>query len=395
MKKYVSFPLPLQLLAVLIFSACAGSYLSLEFKQVAYSISLSIKSGLIFFLPWIIFACIFGALSELGKKGALLTTVVILGMVCISNFISTWIAFSFGQIWIHIFPPASIQLGKAAQSSDLTVLWTLALPHWISNDRALGAGVLLALVLKKPSSLKKVLNQSVHILLNRLFVPLVPLFVLGFSLKLQHDHLLERLFQDYGPIVGLTTGITIVYIFFLYALGARFQWKKGTESLKTVFPSIISGFSTMSSAASMPLTLSAAEKNTGNPAFARTVIPMTANNHLIGDSLFIPLVALMVLMNSQGSLPSPLAYLPFAIHFVLAKFAVAAVPGGGILVMLPILEKYLGLEPEPLSLITTLYILFDPIITSANVAGNGAFAILLGKFFRKKSISQESKLTLH
>lgn len=61
-------------------------------------------------------------------------------------------------------------------------------------------------------------------------------------------------------------------------------------------------------------------------------------------------------------------------YFVLAKFSVAAVPGGGILVMLPILEAYLGLNGEMLSLITALYLLFDPVITCANILGNGAFA---------------------
>ena len=84
--------------------------------------------------------------------------------------------------------------------------------------------------------------------------------------------------------------------------------------------------------------------------------------------------------------PSFLTYLPFAFYFVLAKFSVAAIPGGGIIVMLPILESKLGFTGEMASLITALYILFDPIITSANVAGNGAFAMLIHKItsYRKK-----------
>ncbi|MBA3284675.1 MAG: cation:dicarboxylase symporter family transporter, partial [Nitrosopumilus sp.] len=76
----------------------------------------------------------------------------------------------------------------------------------------------------------------------------------------------------------------------------------------------------------------------------------------------------------ERGLPDLSLFLIFACYFVLAKFAVAAVPGGGVLVMLPILERYLDFSPEMLSLITTLYILFDPIITSANILGNGAFA---------------------
>jgi Na+/H+-dicarboxylate symporter len=55
--------------------------------------------------------------------------------------------------------------------------------------------------------------------------------------------------------------------------------------------------------------------------------------------------------------------------------------------MLPILESTLGFEADMLSLITALYILFDPIITSANVLGNGGFALVVDRiasFFKLK-----------
>ena len=64
-------------------------------------------------------------------------------------------------------------------------------------------------------------------------------------------------------------------------------------------------------------------------------------------------------------------------------------PGGGIIVMLPILESYLGFNSQMLSMITALYILFDPVITCANVLGNGSFAMVIDKlqgvFFKRKT----------
>lgn len=75
-------------------------------------------------------------------------------------------------------------------------------------------------------------------------------------------------------------------------------------------------------------------------------------------------------------------YFIFAFYFVLAKFSVAAIPGGGILVMLPILESYLGFNAEMMSLITAIYILFDPVITCVNVLGNGAFAVIVDKIVK-------------
>ena len=99
---------------------------------------------------------------------------------------------------------------------------------------------------------------------------------------------------------------------------------------------------------------------------------MTASIHLIGDCIAIPCFAFAILKSYGYPAPTFYTYLIFTIYFVIAKFSVAAVPGGGILVMLPVLEQHLGFNAEMLSLITALYILFDPVITSANIIGNGA-----------------------
>jgi Na+/H+-dicarboxylate symporter len=141
-------------------------------------------------------------------------------------------------------------------------------------------------------------------------------------------------------------------------------------------PALMGGAGTMSSAATMPLTLIGVEKNAKHPTLARSVIPMSVNNHLIGDCFAIPIFAFALLKNYGLAQPTFEVYFIFALFFVLAKFSVAAVPGGGILVMLPILQQYLGFTPPMLSLITALYVLFDPVITSANVMGNGAFALI-------------------
>jgi Na+/H+-dicarboxylate symporter len=68
---------------------------------------------------------------------------------------------------------------------------------------------------------------------------------------------------------------------------------------------------------------------------------------------------------------------------VAAQFAIAAVPGGGILVMLPLLETHLGFSGEMSALITALYILFDPAVTIMNVLGNSALVIFISKLFAK------------
>ncbi len=43
-----------------------------------------------------------------------------------------------------------------------------------------------------------------------------------------------------------------------------------------------------------------------------------------------------------------------------------------------------------MSLITALYILFDPVITMANILGNGAFAQFVDRFFHLTEKKQKS-----
>ncbi|GAA5252942.1 hypothetical protein KNCP2_12300 [Candidatus Rickettsia kedanie] len=87
--------------------------------------------------------------------------------------------------------------------------------------------------------------------------------------------------------------------------------------------------------------------------------------------------------------PTLFNYLIFTFYFVLAKFSVAVIPGGGIIVMLPILKQYLGFNTNMMYLMTALYILFDPVITCANVLGNGAFVKLIDNIY---SVTQKAEI---
>ena len=133
----------------------------------------------------------------------------------------------------------------------------------------------------------------------------------------------------------------------------------------------------MSSALAMPVTISATEKNLSTPTFAHLAIPSTVNVHLLGDSLGVPILGFAVLLFWGQPFPDFISYLGFVFFFCLAKFSTAAVPGGGIFVLLPVLKEYLGLNDQMIAFAQVLYLLQDPLLTSANVMGNGAFALIL------------------
>ena len=79
----------------------------------------------------------------------------------------------------------------------------------------------------------------------------------------------------------------------------------------------------------------------------------------------------------MGVLPAFGLYMTFVLYFCLTMLAVSGIPGGGIIMMLPLLKSLFGFTPEMLSVMTALYLLQDGFGTAANVMGDGALVILL------------------
>jgi len=369
--------MPALLLFIIVFSLVAGDMLPLAVKSLCYSFSTTLKSMLGFILPLLVFSFVFSSLLQL-RQQAVRFVLMLVPMVCLSNFLSTHIAYYLGNPFLKQM--SFHALGQAAVVEPLAPLWSLDLPTLLSNDKALIGACVCAcfFILRTPQQGEKIAAQLLRLsyfILNRCFIPVLPLFILGFMLKLQHDQVLVALCRDYAAILGLIFFLAFGYLVTVYMLLARGNVAQFRRYIQAMLAPAVAAFSTMSSAAAMPLSMLAAEKNCNNPAIARSVVPATVNIHLVGDCFAIPLFALALLLSFGQELPSAMTYSLFALSFVANKFAVAAVPGGGILVMLPILEAHFGFTPEMLSLITALYIMFDPVITTANVLGNGAFAI--------------------
>ncbi|WP_037214126.1 cation:dicarboxylate symporter family transporter, partial [Rickettsia tamurae] len=281
-------------------------------------------------------------------------------------------------IYIYQFDLSMI---SPIENDSLKPLWLLNFPNIISNDKIVFSSIILGFISSKFCAEVAIgLAFKIEVFVAkilRLFIYVIPLFIMGFIVKLQFDEVLSIIIKDYMFIFVTIAFAQFGYIFLAYFILSNCRVKEFIASLSNMMPASISGFSAMSSVVSMPLSIIGAENNTNNKALARTVVPITVNIHLVGDCFAIRILAYAILKSYGLAEPTLFNYLIFTFYFVLAKFSVAAIPGGGIIVMLPILEQYLGFNTNMMSLITALYILFDPVITCANVLGNGAFVKLI------------------
>lgn len=382
--------MPFVLFAVIVSVSVLSDWIAPTYKSILYAISLSIKSLIVAGLPFVIFGLLFKTAVNFANKASKMILLLLVA-ICISNFFSTILSYSVGS-FVYYF---DLSIGFPQPTDVLLPAWEFSLPKWIGNDHAMFSGLLLGILFgwtsptlatKISSSLDTVVNGMLKAILLA-----VPFFLAGFVVKMAHDQVIGAILSNYAVIFALIASAVFTYITFLYFAANRFQVGPTIQSLKNMMAAGMAGFGSMSSAAAMPLTILGVEKNSKNPALAQAVIPATVNIHLIGDCFAIPIFALAVMKSFGMAEPAFASYLIFASYFVLAKFSVAAVPGGGILVMLPILETYLGFSGEMLSLITALYILFDPVITSANVVGNGGFAMVMDRLSGAMSTETEAE----
>ncbi len=369
----------LLILAVSIF----GMHVPIEIKSFSLALSLSMKEILVFCLPVIIFSFLFSSFSKFSGN-IVLFVASLLGVVCLSNFTSTMVGYGIALVWMPDFSSTVGQMG----GEELLPFWYFALPKYIPNEWALFSGFFAGVVasVSKSEMLEnwsEKLKRISNLFLNKVFVPLVPLFILGFIFKMEYEGSLRMILKSYSSVLAVLILVYIVYLFLLYFISCGFNLYKTIRSIRNAFPAGLMGFSTMSSAAAMPLTFRAGEQNTGNEKLVRVVTPTTASIHLIGDSIGVPLIALTILLAFGYPFPGISEYLVFVLYFIMAKFAVSAVPGGGMVVMLPYIQKYLGFNDPMLALIMAIYLLFDPIFTSVNVMGNNAFLILFNRLIGK------------
>lgn len=370
--------MPFILAAVIAVILLINPFLPLPVQQTFYAISLTMKSVIIFLLPAIIFSLLFSAVVNLSQRATYLVGLILV-LVCCSNYTTTFLSHYVGMI-VYQF---DLSLMKPEHLQELSPMWSFELPKLLPNNMAmfggLALGLLASLVNTEGAQRVAVVLDKFVAGLMKIIASLIPIFVAGFFVKLQADGMIHMIVHDYTRIFLTIAAAQFSYILFAYFMVNNASVNNAVQSLKNMLPAALSGFSTMSSAASMPLTIMGVENNTQNKELARSVVPATVNVHLMGDCIAIPVFAYAIMKNFGIEEPSLVTYAIFTFYFMLAKFSVAAVPGGGIIVMLPILESYLGFNSNMLSLITALYVLFDPVITCANVLGNGAFAKLVDR----------------
>lgn len=162
---------------------------------------------------------------------------------------------------------------------------------------------------------------------------------------------------------------------------------------KGIAPAQLLGFSTSSSAATLPVTMERTEEHLGvHKEVASFVLPVGATINMDGTSLY-QAVAAVFIAQAFGMDLSLEAQLGIIVTATLASIGSAAVPGAG-MVMLVIVLAQAGIPEAGLALIFAVDRPLDMCRTTVNVTGDAAVSMMVAKSVNKLSdvpISEKKK----
>jgi Na+/H+-dicarboxylate symporter len=190
--------------------------------------------------------------------------------------------------------------------------------------------------------------------------------------------------MDVIPLAGTATLAFILHFVLIY--GGMMKFLVGLSPYKffrNIKNAFLVAFSTSSSSATLPVTISVAEKNLGiKPVIASTVLPLGATINMDGSAIYVGVVSVFA-AQAFGVDLTLVDYFIMAGATTLVSIGTAAVPGASVFLMAGVMAT-IGLTPEQIALVVGFVLPFDRPLdmmrTTLNVTGDLTCATVVAKW---------------
>ncbi|MDD3859500.1 MAG: dicarboxylate/amino acid:cation symporter [Bacteroidales bacterium] len=250
---------------------------------------------------------------------------------------------------------------------------------------------ILLLPRKKTKSFRKFIDSSNSIVLKIIEIVMLyaPIGVFALIASVISDIAGDdpsgslSLFKALGMyVLTVTLGLFILLLLFYPILAKLLGKVKYTKFIKAVLPAQIMGFSTSSSAATLPITKKCVEDNLNvNPKVSSFVLPIGATVNMDGTSLYQAVAAIFIAQVFAVDL-NFIEILTIIITATLASIGSAAVPGAGMIMLLIVLSS-VNIPVEGLALIFAVDRPLDMLRTSVNITGDSVISVIINKAHSK------------
>lgn len=234
---------------------------------------------------------------------------------------------------------------------------------------------------------EKLLEELQNIVLKivtAFIIPILPFFIGSTFAALAY----EGSIQQHLPVFLIVIVIAIIgqwiWLAVLYGVAGAYAKVNPKEVFKHYLPAYFTAVGTMSSAATLPVSLECARKSTVlKKESVNFGVPLFSNIHLCGSVLTEVLFVMTVSQVLYGTLPAVTDMIVFIVLLGVFGIGAPGVPGGTVMASLGLITGILGFDAEGTALMLTIFALQDSFGTACNVTGDGALTLMLSKFSKK------------
>ena len=386
MKKFKIGLLPRILIAIVL-GIIIGQVFPLGLVRIFETFNAIFSQFLGFCIPLIIVGLVTIAIADIGRgagKMLLVTVLLAYGCTLLAGFLSLFTGLSFFPSLIT----SGVPLEEIAEAQGVEPYFSVKIPPLMDVMTSMVLAFVLGLgaASLKTDYLKNVARDFQQIIIKTIssvILPLLPLYIFGIFLNMTYTGQVFSILVVFIKIIGIIFALHILWLILLYVVAGGIVHRNPFKLLWNMLPAYFTALGTQSSAATIPVTLEQAKKNGVSNEVAGFVIPLCATIHLSGSMLKIVACAL-ALMIMQGMPYSFGMFAGFICMLGITMVAAPGVPGGAIMAALGVLQSMLGFDDAAQALMIGLYIAMDSFGTACNVTGDGAIALVIDKFKKKK-----------
>lgn len=305
-----------------------------------------------------------------------------LGLAYFSTLVAGTLAFLVASVVVPIFAGGPDSWTEAAGSALLPYV-TVTVPPLFNVMTALMLAFVMGLGMAATGAqgLRDLSDQGRDIiqwLLIKAIIPMLPVYIAGVFAEMASAGTVFTTLRTFGVVLLLAVIMHWVWILVLFTLAGLKTGKSPVTLISNMLPAYFTALGTMSSAATIPVSLQSSKRNGVREDVANFTVPLFATTHLSGSTITIVSCAIAVIsMRSGLDIPPLSVMIPFILTLGVVMLAAPGVPGGAVISAVGLLGSMLGFGETALALMIALYIAQDSFGTACNVTCDGALALLV------------------
>lgn len=373
----------LKLVAGIVLGMLLGLYAPHWLTQILITFKALFGQLLFFTIPLLILFFITSGIAALPRNsGKLLGRT--LGLAYVSTIAAGVLAFLIAALVIPMLAPAAADLA-GTEGVNLVPYIEMNIPPVFSVMTALALAFVFGLGIASTQAvaLQQLSDQGrdiIQLLLSKVIIPLLPLYIAGVFAQMAAAGTVFVTLKTFGIVLILAILLHWAWIITLFVIAGIKAGKSPFTLIRNMLPAYFTALGTMSSAATIPVSLQATKNNGVKDEVANFSVPLCATIHLSGSTITIVSCAVaVIMMKSNLEIPSLLTMIPFILTLGVVMLAAPGVPGGAVMSAVGLLGSMLGFGEGAIALMIALYMAQDSFGTACNVTGDGAIAVLVDK----------------